>query len=84
MKPLRSASSAVKVSLRVVYCECFHAVMFNLLALTSQMVDNIYAFFPLLFKQVKSSSIQGYVPVHYPEVALSIEVYHNARKWVKV
>lgn len=44
MKPLRSASSAVKV---------------------------------------KSSSIQGYVPVHYPEVALSIEVYHNARKWVK-
>ncbi|BBG99811.1 snRNA-activating protein complex subunit, partial [Prunus dulcis] len=44
MKPLRSASSAVKV---------------------------------------KSSSIQDYVPVHYPEVALSIEVYHNARKWVK-
>ncbi|XP_050383015.1 snRNA-activating protein complex subunit-like [Argentina anserina] len=44
MKPLRSASSAVKVKL---------------------------------------SSIQGCMPVHHPEVALSIEVYHNVRSWVK-
>ncbi|KAK9924204.1 hypothetical protein M0R45_032586 [Rubus argutus] len=44
MKPLRSASSAVKVKL---------------------------------------SSIQGCIPVHHPEVTLSIEVYHNVRNWVK-
>nr|XP_011468184.1 PREDICTED: snRNA-activating protein complex subunit-like isoform X2 [Fragaria vesca subsp. vesca] len=44
MKPLRSASSAVKVKL---------------------------------------SSIQGCTPVHCPEVALSIEIYHNVRNWVK-
>lgn len=34
--------------------------------------------------QVKLSSIQGCIPVHHPEVTLSIEVYHNVRNWVKV
>ncbi|KAJ7967884.1 snRNA-activating protein complex subunit like [Quillaja saponaria] len=34
-------------------------------------------------KPVKSLSIQEYIPVMYPEVVLSVEVYHNVRKWVK-
>ncbi|KAF3445056.1 hypothetical protein FNV43_RR14749 [Rhamnella rubrinervis] len=33
--------------------------------------------------KVKPSSFQEHVAVTHPEVALSIEVYHNIRKWVK-
>jgi len=34
--------------------------------------------------QVKSASIGEHIAVRYPDVILSIEVYHNSRKWVKV
>lgn len=34
-------------------------------------------------KEVKSSSVHAHVPVVYPEVVLSVEVYHNARSGVK-
>ncbi|PRQ20626.1 putative snRNA-activating protein complex, subunit 3 [Rosa chinensis] len=47
LKPLRSASSAVKV------------------------------------KSCSNSSIQDYIPVQHPEVALTVEVYHNVKIWIK-
>lgn len=34
--------------------------------------------------QVKSASIGEHIAVRYPDVVLSVEVYHNSRKWVKV
>jgi len=33
---------------------------------------------------VKSPSTGEQIAVQYPEVVLSVEVYHNSRKWAKV
>jgi len=33
--------------------------------------------------KVKSASIGEHIAVRYPDVVLSVEVYHNSRKWVK-
>jgi hypothetical protein len=33
---------------------------------------------------VKSASIGEHIAVQYPDVVLSVEIYHNSRKWVKV
>ncbi|XP_057974227.1 snRNA-activating protein complex subunit isoform X2 [Malania oleifera] len=35
-------------------------------------------------KQVKSLNIQEHIPVSYPEVVLSVEVYHNRRTFAKI
>ncbi|KAE7998102.1 hypothetical protein FH972_002678 [Carpinus fangiana] len=34
-------------------------------------------------KKVKSASTGEHIAVRYPDVVLSVEVYHNSRKWVK-
>lgn len=57
----------------------------NLLIMTEK-VEISHLFFCLYHneKQVKLSNLQEHVPIRPPEVALSIEVYHNAKKWLKV